>query len=75
MGAISRYSLRDRVKYSINAGVDIMLFANQVHKRDVIRLKRLISIVRGLLNRGEINEESIKEANIRIDSLKRRLYR
>ena len=75
MGAIAkRYSLRDRVKYSINAGVDILLFANQVSPKRVVKLDRLIEIVRELLERGEIRESSIIKANRRINQLKRELY-
>ena len=75
MGAIAKhYSLKQRVKLSINAGVDIMLFANQVHPKRVIKLDRLIKIVRELLDNGEISPNSIKRANLRINKLKQRLY-
>ena len=74
MGAISkRYGLKQSIKLSINAGVDILLFANQVHPKRVIKLNRLISIVRSLLNSGAISEASIKAANTRINRLKRGL--
>jgi beta-N-acetylhexosaminidase len=76
MGGVAKlYSLKDRIKYSINAGADIILFANQVHPRKVLNLNRAIKIVRELLNSGEVKESSIKRANRNINSLKERLYR
>ena len=75
MGAISKhYSLKQRVMLSINAGVDVMLFANQVNPKNVIDINRLVKVVRELLIEGKISEYSIKEANRRINSLKRGLY-
>ena len=76
MGAISKYySLKERVKKSINAGVDIMLFGNQVAPKKVITIDRLISIVKELVKSGEIQESSIKMANRRINRLKEKLYK
>lgn len=71
MGAIAKhYSLRDRVKLSINAGVDILLFANQLNKKSIVSLNTLIKTVRSLLQAGAINEATIKAANVRINSLR-----
>jgi beta-N-acetylhexosaminidase len=71
MGAIAKhYSLRDRVKLSINAGVDILLFANQLNKKSIVSLNTLINTVRSLLQSGAINEATIKAANARINRLK-----
>ena len=75
MGAIAKhYSLKNRIKYSLNAGVDSMLFANQVHPRNTIKLSTLIHLTRELLNEGAVSEASIKAANQRINTLKNRLY-
>ncbi len=75
MGAIAKhYSLKKRVELSINAGVDIMLFANQVNPKSVISIDKLIKITRELLKEKKISEISIKEANQRINNLKQRLY-
>ena len=75
MGAVAKhYSLKQRVMLSINAGVDVMLFANQVNPKGVITIDRLIKITRELLNEGKIKESSIKEANRRINNLKQGLY-
>jgi beta-N-acetylhexosaminidase len=75
MGAIAKhYSLRNRIKLSIKAGVDIMLFANQVNPKRAISIDKLINITRELLNSGTISENSIRDANRRINRLKARLY-
>jgi len=75
MGAIAKhYSLKNRIKYSLNAGVDSMLFANQVHPKNTIKLSTLIHLTRELLNEGAVSEASIKAANQRINNLKNRLY-
>ena len=74
MGAIAKhYSLASRIALAINAGDDILLFANQVHPKRVIKIEKLISIVRSLLNSGKISEVSIKNANARINTLKKGL--
>jgi len=71
MGAIAKhYSLGQRVQLAINAGNDIILFANQVHPKKVITIDRLIKIVRQLLRSGAIQEQTIKNANYRINLLK-----
>jgi len=75
MGAIARhYGLKNAIKLSINAGVDIMLFANQVSKNRVVTRAKVVSIVRELLNSGAVSEGMIKRANMRINALKERLY-
>ena len=74
MGAIAKhYSLANRIALAINAGDDILLFANQVHPKRVIKIEKLISIVRSLLKSGAIRETSIKNANARINALKAKL--
>ena len=74
MGAIAKhYSLANRIALAINAGNDILLFANQVHPKRVIKIERLIGIVRSLLKSGAISETSIKNANARINALKAKL--
>ena len=74
MGAIAKhYSLANTIALAINAGDDILLFANQVHPKRVIKIDKLISIVRSLLKSGAISEVSIKNANARINALKQGL--
>ena len=74
MGAIAKhYPLANAIALAINAGDDILLFANQVHPKRVIKIDKLISIVRSLLKSGAISETSIKNANARINALKKGL--
>lgn len=74
MGAIAKYNLKERIKLSINAGIDVMLFANQVHPEKVIKINKLVNIVRLLLKNNKISETSIKNANKNINKLKNSLY-
>ena len=74
MGAIKQhYSLKKQIELAINAGDDLLLFANQLSPRDNIQIEQLISIVRSLLNEGKISEQSIKDANYRIYNFKKGL--
>ncbi len=76
MGAIKKfYSLKETIARSLNAGVDVMLFANQVSPSKVIHLDRLIQITKELLKEKRVSEARIKEANQKINQLKARLYR
>ena len=76
MGAIKKhYGLKQSINLAINAGVDILLFANQVHPNRVVTIDKLIAITKELLKEGKISESSIKDANVRINNLKNRLYR
>ena len=72
MGAISKnYTLSQTLKFSINSGVDLLLFANQIDKQ--ISIKEIVYTVLKLINIGEIQIETINKANERIEKLKRGL--
>ncbi len=72
MGAITKnYTLKESLKLSINSGVDLLLFANQIDKP--ISIKEIINTVLKLINIGEIEIKTIDKANERIDKLKREL--
>ncbi len=74
MYAISKhYSLEDTIRLAINAGVDILLFGNQLDPRHEVTIEKLVSLTRSLLARGEINQESIERANRRIDAMKSKI--
>ncbi len=76
MGAINKhYSLKKRIELSINAGVDIMLFANQLSPKYNLKIEQLVAIVRELLAEGKVTQMQIKNANARINRLKEKLYR
>ena len=71
MRAISKhYSLRDTIKLSINAGVDILLFGNQLDPTKIISVKTLIDAAYELYQSKEISLAQIRMANQRIDRLK-----
>ncbi len=71
MRAISKhYSLRDTIKLSINAGVDILLFGNQLDPTKIISVKTLIDTAYELYQSKEISLAQIRMANQRIDRLK-----
>jgi len=75
MGAIkSHYTLKQTIRLAINAGDDILLFANQLSAKSSVSIDKLVAITRELLNQGSISESAIKRANMRINALKRRLY-
>ena len=68
MNAISQhYSLKDTVTLVINAGVDILLFGNQLAQQDT---DELINTIFTQVKNGSINYERIKESNTRIKRLK-----
>jgi beta-N-acetylhexosaminidase len=68
MGAIRKnYTLKNSLKLAINSGVDILLFGNQVSKP--IEVKEIVSIIKELVEDGEIDIKTIELANDRIERL------
>jgi len=72
MKAISKhYSLKQTVTLTINSGVDILLFANQLATQDI---NELIQVILIQIKNGEISLDRILESNARIKQLhKKRL--
>ncbi|MEX2397738.1 MAG: glycoside hydrolase family 3 protein [Balneolales bacterium] len=70
MGAIAdHYGLEQALKASINAGVDMLIFANNsVYEEDITQ--RAIGIITGLVESGEIPRQRIEESYQRIQKLK-----
>lgn len=67
MRAIAKlYSLQDAVTLAINAGVDMLLFGNQLEKQSV---DELIDVIFQQVKSGAIAYEKIQEANRKIDIL------
>lgn len=67
MGAISKhYSLEERTALCINAGVDILLFGNQLEE---VSVKELVNAIFKQVKSGKISQERIKESNARIENL------
>lgn len=68
MNAISKhYSLADSLSLTINAGADMMIFANQLGQIDA---KEVIDTVESLVNNGVIDAQRIEQAYQRIKKLK-----
>ena len=67
MKAISKhYSLKETVTLAINAGVDILLFGNQLAQQNT---EELIETIYGEVKNGSISLERILESNKRISQL------
>jgi len=71
MYAISKnFGLENALKMSIEAGVDILLFGNNVSLTDRIKTSQIHALVKSLVEKGEITEERINESFARIMALK-----
>ena len=72
MGAIRKeYGLKETIKLSIQAGVDILVFANNsVFDKDIA--SKAHNIINELIDEGSITEERIDESYQRIMDLKKR---
>jgi len=71
MYAISKnYGLENAVKLSINAGVDVIMFANNVDANDQKSATEVFNLIKKLVLSGEISEERIDQAYQRIMALK-----
>ena len=67
MKAISKhYTLKETVTLAINAGVDILLFGNQLGDQDT---QELVETIYGEVKNGNISYERIIESNKRIEKL------
>lgn len=74
MGAISQhFGLETAIEKGINAGLDILLFANNISYDPEIAVKAK-NIILKLIKEGKIAESRIDESYNRIMSLKRQLY-
>ena len=72
MGAIRKnYTLDETIVSAINAGVDMLLFGNQIGKPYDVQM--LIDRIAALVVQGKISRERIAEANRRIVKLKEKL--
>ncbi len=62
----SRYTLEEIVTLSINSGVDMLLFGNQLASQDI---DELVAVIVSGVKKGSISLERIKESNERIEKL------
>lgn len=73
MYAISKqYGKENSIKMAINAGVDVVMFGNNVNLNDRITASEMHSIIKKFVQSGEISEERINEAFERIMLLKQK---
>jgi beta-N-acetylhexosaminidase len=74
MHAITKhYGFEEAVKLAISAGVDIMIFSNNIAGSDVRTVDRVHAIIRDLVVRGEISPARIDESFRRVMKLKKQL--
>lgn len=73
MGAITeQYGLEETIFRAIDAGVDILIFANNLTYNENIA-SEAIEIIKNLIDEGKISEERINQSFDRITDLKRNL--
>ncbi|MFY0605563.1 MAG: glycoside hydrolase family 3 protein [Cyclobacteriaceae bacterium] len=71
MRAISaEYGLEEAIKMAIIAGVDILLFANNVPQYELVTADQIHDIIKSLVKNGDITQERIAESYLRIMKLK-----
>lgn len=74
MYAISKhFSLQETIRLSINAGIDLLLFGNQLDPQNIVSVKELVETTLSLVKNNKIQIQTIIDANHRIDNLKKRL--
>ncbi len=71
MGAIdNEYGLREAIRLSLEAGVDMLMFANNVNDYEMVTASTVHAIIKDLLFEGIISRERIYESYSRIMKLK-----
>lgn len=74
MHAITKYyGLEEAIKLAINGGVDIMTFSNNIQGSEERTVDKVHSIIRDMVQTGEIKKERIDQSYSRIMKLKGRL--
>lgn len=75
MYAISKnYGTDNAIKMAINAGVDVLVFGNNVNLNDRITATEIHKKIKTLVESGEISQQRINEAYTRIMELKNKKY-
>ncbi|MGD8782422.1 MAG: glycoside hydrolase family 3 N-terminal domain-containing protein [Ignavibacteria bacterium] len=73
MSAITdHYGLEQAIELGITAGLDILIFANNLTYDEMIA-EEAVEIIKELVDNGSINEDSINESYYRIINLKNRI--
>ncbi|MEP1096180.1 MAG: glycoside hydrolase family 3 N-terminal domain-containing protein [Cyclobacteriaceae bacterium] len=72
MGAIkNEYGIKEAVRMSIDAGVDILMFANNVKDYDMVTSSDVHSLIKEMVEEGVISRERVFESYSRIMNLKK----
>lgn len=76
MGAIAKnYGFENAIELAINAGVDVLMFANNVSKEQKnISASEIHAVIKKMVKKRKISRERIDEAYARILQLKRKSY-
>lgn len=73
MHAISKnYGLEQAIRLSILAGVDVLVFGNNVNGSDRVTATRVHALIKAMVNSGQISEARIDESYQRILELKKK---
>ena len=71
MGAIrNEYGLKEAIRMSILAGVDVLIFANNVQDYDLVTATQVHSIIKQLVVDGDVSADRIQESYKRVVRLK-----
>lgn len=74
MHAISSYyGFEESIKKAINAGVDILIFSNNIDKATLYTPENIHSTIKKMVMNGEIKMERINESYQRIMTLKNKI--
>jgi beta-N-acetylhexosaminidase len=74
MHAISKnFGLEEAIKLGINAGIDILCFANNVPEAERVTVPQVHGIIKKMVQRGDISMNRINESFKRVMTLKKRL--
>ena len=76
MGAISKnYGFENALELAINAGVDVLMFANNVgNDQKMISASEVHAVIKKLVKKKKISRERIDEAYVRIIQLKNKKF-
>ncbi|UXP33542.1 glycoside hydrolase family 3 protein [Reichenbachiella agarivorans] len=69
----SNYGFEESIKLSILAGVDVLMFANNVPGNEKRTAKEIHAIIKGYVEGGQISEQRIRESYDRIMRMKSKL--
>ena len=64
------YGLKETIRLSIEAGLDVLLFANNVPDYQLVSASQIVQIIKEMITEGVINEQRIDESYQRIMKLK-----